>query len=1128
MRIAYMSDCFLELSDINSIESLKSRYHELSAFFHRLINRATASAQPGVEFSGPFAKTDYLLKEYGADRHLSFIVNDARVRFRHLSSLKDLSEEEKMNYYLLDFEAVARFAALIEKGNVPGEIAASFKGRRRSETKGELTDEYLRFIVNNFDERYIYASCEKYPDTTLRIDYLTSSSAFPYSAEYLRDILFQGAQINTIRPRIDNDTVYPELIIFEPDMLIDVSAVAGCFESYATDARIALLKRISPAPSGDAINLGNFASQLLDEEIHSGDAPSDYNRSVMEFFRNNALNLAAVTPSATFHNDAKRQHRNIHNALHRHLPDAFSGFDISDLMVEPSFFSEMLGLQGRMDLLQLDLRVLAEQKSGKGEWPYDNFITPRAREQHYVQLLLYMLIIRYNYRQRYESNRRMLNPFLLYSKYERSLLSLGFAPRLVAEAVKIRNLIAALDISYSEQGVAHLAELTPDMLNTRQANKLWENYTRSQLSSLLSPIRTVEQTDRLYYLRFMRFIAKEHLLAKRGNRRKENSGFASTWQSSLEEKIDSGNIYTSLRLSPDFPEKGRIEDITLLFTEDERNTMANFRIGDVVILYSYPEGSEPDARRNMVFRASIAEITATSLRLHLRAPQSSPKAFHNRLLPSEGELLWAIEHDFVESSFTGLYRAMHSFLSAPASRRDLLMFRRPPKKDENISLNLDHGAFNTLALHAKRARDFFLIVGPPGTGKTSFGLMTSLREELADPEAQVVMLAFTNRAVDEICTKLKADGIDYIRLGTELSCSSDKEKLLSNRIAGCRSANEVRRVITGTRVIVATTTALNASPLIFKLKCFSLAIIDEASQILEPHIIGLLSATTPEGTPAIGRFIMIGDHKQLPAVVQQTQEDSRVTVPELIDIGLTDCSRSLFERLMRRYGDNPDFCHMLTSQGRMHEDIADFPNKAFYNGRLSAVPLPHQTVRLSADNGSENDLRTILRSRRVAFLNVDSTGKGMSDKVNPDEARLIAEMVHQIYLIAPESFDPDRTVGVIVPYRNQIAAIRNEIARYGIAPLTEITIDTIERFQGSQRKYIIYGFTISKTYQLDFLTNQTFTERGSVIDRKLNVAMTRAEEHLLLVGNAPLLRSDFTFARLLDYLEERKAVYGSN
>ena len=1116
-----MNELLRDLIVINEEKTTGARYKALGAFFYRLINLKTAQARTGIEFRGPFAKTDYLLKEYEADYELSKSVNEARVRFRNLSSLSD---EEKKKAYPYDFEAMVRFTALVEHTGIPTPLLSIFPKKRENRERGKLAGEYMRFIVERFDDRFIYATSELFSDIPLRIDYSTPSTAFPYDLSYLREILFEGAQINVIRPRINQDTVYPELIIFEPDLLIDVSTVAACFESYATDSRIAMIKRISPPPAGDAINLGNFASQLLDEEIHS-ETRKPYAESVMDFFRQNALPLAAIPPQPGFHEDAKRQKNNIHNALHHELPKSFSGFDLDNVMVEPSFFSEMLGLQGRMDMLQLDLRLLAEQKSGKGNWPYNNFIIPTQREQHYVQLLLYMLIIRYNYRERYEANGYKLDPFLLYSKYDKSLLALGFAPSLLWEAVKIRNQIAARDIQYAEKGFTELSGLTPEMLNQHGETKLWTRYTFPQLSSVLSPIRTASALERDYYLRFMRFIAKEHLLAKTGNRKKENSGFAATWQSPLEEKIESGNIYTGLTLDTDSPTKGKIEEVKLCFTEDERNALANFRPGDVVILYSYPGDKEPDARRNMIFRGSIAEITSESILIRLRAPQSSPKPFLNRLDPSSAPLLWAIEHDFIEASFTGLYRSMHAFLSAPKSRRDLLMMRRTPTTDTSLSLKLDHGGFNDLALKAKQARDFFLIMGPPGTGKTSFGLISSLREELAEKDSNILILAFTNRAVDEICSKLAHDGIDYIRLGSELSCTSDKKHLLSRRIAKCSSTGELRDIIINTRVFVATTTALNASTLLFNLKKFSLAIIDEASQILEPHIVGLLSAVAPDNRPAIARFIMIGDHKQLPAVVQQTTADSMVDEKSLNEIGLHDCSRSLFERLINRYGSNPDLCFMLTSQGRMHEDIADFPNRAFYNGKLHPVPLPHQIAKLNIRKASPGSLEDIVRFSRIAFIDVRKRERGVSDKINLTEARLIARMVNHIFHLNRDSFDPDRTVGVIVPYRNQITAIRKEIANFGIDLLNGITIDTIERYQGSQRKFIIYGFTVSRSYQLGFLSDQTFKEGDDLIDRKLNVAMTRAEEHLLLVGNAPLLRSNAIFSRLLDYLEERNEVY---
>ena len=74
---------------------------------------------------------------------------------------------------------------------------------------------------------------------------------------------------------------------------------------------------------------------------------------------------------------------------------------------------------------------------------------------------------------------------------------------------------------------------------------------------------------------------------------------------------------------------------------------------------------------------------------------------------------------------------------------------------------------------------------------------------------------------------------------------------------------------------------LNSHAELPRMRHFSLAIVDEASQILEPHIVGILSARHSDGESSIGRFVLIGDHKQLPAVVLQAEADTRVTDPLL-------------------------------------------------------------------------------------------------------------------------------------------------------------------------------------------------------------------------------------------------------
>ena len=228
---------------------------------------------------------------------------------------------------------------------------------------------------------------------------------------------------------------------------------------------------------------------------------------------------------------------------------------------------------------------------------------------------------------------------------------------------------------------------------------------------------------------------------------------------------------------------------------------------------------------------------------------------------------------------------------------------------------------------------------------------------------------------------------------------------------------------------------------LLKLKHFTLAIVDESSQILEPHLIGLLSAHK-EGKEAIDKFVLIGDHKQLPAVVQQAPEESVVTEPELNAIGLSDCRNSLFERMLSRFktadGYDERFVYMLTKQGRMHRTIAEFPNIAFYGGKLDIVPLDHQ--QLPCDNAkTENSIEKMLSRHRVAFVAAEQPSLSPSIKTNQIEADMIAATVYHIYRLKEKTFDKDKTIGVIVPYRNQISTVRNAIDRFGADVLHDIT-----------------------------------------------------------------------------------------
>lgn len=1114
---------FDELEDaISQIPNYRAAYHSMNIVFKKCLNQKTHGIH--INFGGDFAKTDYLLKEYGANNRLMKATNDTRVRLRRQS---ELTEADLQKYFLYDIKNLCQFIAFIYKVDVPSKFVDRFPAEKAPSYIPALVGECIRCIVESWDNDFVYVRTEDTGDGNLsKVCYAHGNKFYNFDWTYLRDLFHKDSQLNLVRPREDDGVIYPELIIFEPDYLVNITTVAHCFTNYADSPLVDLIKKLESHKNTEAIVMGNLAGQLLDEAIHQLPNTHSYAESIKSFFKDNAISLLTANVPPKFHEKAQTQKYNIINAINVALKKEVGQFDPKNGIVEPSFFSEMLGLQGRMDYLQMDYKVLIEQKSGNGAFPYNNYVTPQQTEEHHVQMLLYMILIRYNYRELYERNGYIFQPFFLYSKYSNSLLRIGFAPQPIFKAIEVRNRIAWTEMMYTQpDGYRILDGLSPGDLNKKGVNNiLWTNYQCPQIAAVLDPIQQASDLEKAYYFRFLTFIANEHVMSKLGNKTKESSGFAAAWHNSLEEKRQAGNIYDSLRLlSPTKETTGRIRSVKLRFSENEDNDMSNFRVGDIVILYPYTEGKEPDARRTMVHRCTIEKIETDTIQLRLRAVQSD-----NCVFVAQINNPWAIEHDFMESSYSSLYKGMQAFLSAPKDRRDLLLLQREPQIDNAITLKGDYGEFNDLMLRVKRAKDIYLIIGPPGTGKTSYGMLNTVKEELLESDASILILSYTNRAVDEICSKLEAEDIDFIRIGGEYSCADNyRGNLLSSRIEQTGNLQGLKDMLLKTKVFVGTTTALNSNIALFQLKQFTLAVIDEASQILEPHLIGLLSATN-KNTPAIRKFVLIGDHKQLPAVVQQTEDVSRVQDVLLKGIHLTNCRMSLFERLLRQYAKNKDVTQMLRKQGRMHHDIAIFPNYAFYNNLLEEVPRPHQNIVLPTRGDGKNGIIDLLKTRRIVFVDSEKPNDSLSDKVNQTEAEMVAATVVKVYELEKlDAFDVNKTVGVIVPYRNQIATVRKAIDKYGIELLHDITIDTVERFQGSQRKYIIYGFTVQKYYQLNFLTNNVFEDRidGNIVDRKLNVAMTRAEEHLIMFGNAELLSNNFTFFKLMEFVRSKHGFF---
>ena len=1083
-----------------------------------------------------------------------------------------------------DCRALAIFVSAVVQEAIPSFLVGKIPARGRTTENIQITNyRYIRCIIREWDESTIQVAVtnQDSSEELLLVDYMNTPDYIDFS--YLRPMLREGMQLNLLDCTVTRKKVVPRLIVVEPDYLIDISTIANCFETYGHHPLLFTVNRLTPRLSNKHIVLGNFAGSALDDIINHP-AGYDIKDTFRSNFREKALDYATCPDfdAASFKQDAERQVENIKGIV----DEIFQTFDREKAILEPSFVCERLGIQGRVDLMTTDLKLLVEQKSGKNTFIERKYKNPHGSlhvEKHYVQVLLYYGILQYNF----QLSPKNAHIQLLYSKYPLpdGLLEVEPLQKLIREAIRFRNQAVATEFWMADNGFDRMLPLlTPQTLNVEKQNdNFYNRYLLPQLTETLAPLHQLNDIERAYFTRMMTFVIKEQLVSKVGVQEGVGNSNADLWNMPLAEKKETGNIYTGLTII----EKERsssfngYDTITLAVPQQGEDFLPNFRRGDMIYLYAYKKNEAPDVRMSILFKGSLQEIHGDRLVVHLNDGQQNPDLI-------SGDY-FAIEHAGSDIGGTSAIRSLYTFITSNEERRQLLLGQRVPRVDKSLTLSHSyHPDYDEIILKAKQAQDYFLLIGPPGTGKTSQALQFLVREQLAEkPKVQssklkvqnsILLLAYTNRAVDEICNMLTENELDYIRIGNEFSCDPKySDHLLKEVLDDNATLNSIKSTLADAQIVVATTSTMNSNAALFNIKHFDLAIIDEASQILEPNIIGLLTASPPAlsfregaaannslkglqrgdynmvnkysaniqqnltnlaapslkeraGGEAIGKFILIGDHKQLPAVVQQSDTEVLVEDETVKATHLNSCANSLFERLIltERAAGRTDFIGTLHKQGRMHPDIADFANRKFYaREQLECVPLAHQLEQTLAYNEtSEDETDDVLKAHRMIFIPSKPCRQlNISEKVNTEEARIITDLLRRLYRQLGKNFDPQKSVGVIVPYRNQIAMIRKEIEKLGIPELEEISIDTVERYQGSQRDIILYSFTIQSRYQLDFLTANTFYEDSLPIDRKLNVAITRARKQLILTGNEPTLRQNQIFAELIDYIKEKGGYY---
>ena len=1048
-------------------------------YMHETLVLACAEALKGSGqgFGNLMAQTDYLCKKAGVGVADRIAIQTMR---RHSNRRDSVLTRDDLRY---DVRALALFISAVFSEDIPHELVTRIPtmGRPTNLTL-RINQQYVRCVVSYWDNEFIYATTDE------------GSVCIKTDDETLRPLLTEGMQLNLLECHREGQTIQPKLIVVEPDFLVDISSLAACFSDKEHLPITYTLGRFKPQANTQPILLGNFAGAALDDIINQTDF--QVNDTIRHSFREQVLQFCTCPTfnPQQFKEDAYRQVENIKEAV-TELLESQQPKTKSQALLEPSFVCENLGLQGRVDLMTSDKHLLVEQKSGKN-WNLEHSANPTPiashlyAEAHYVQLLLYYGVLRYNF----HLSADKVDIRLLYSRYpaKQGLLVVNYYQKLFHEAIRLRNQIVAQEFKMAQEGIG-------------------------SIMPQIEVQKTLSDTERAYVERMLFFVYREQLAQKVGTQEGQGGAVANLWNMPLTEKRDTGSILYGLRMlhKEQSSTYNGFDRLTFSIPDMEDDFLPNFRRNDTVCVYAY-EG-EPNVCAAILFKGVIEQLTDHEVIVRLNDGQQNPEVF--------ADTTYAIEPSFSDRGTTASIRSLQAFCMASPERRALLLGEQAPRCDKSLQLFRSyHPHYDDILLKAKQARDYFILQGPPGTGKTSMALRFLVEEELSTVNCQLstvncqlstLLMSYTNRAVDEICAMLTDASIDYLRLGSETSCDPRfADHLLDRAIGEHPRLDKIRQMMMDTKVVVSTTSTMLSRPYLFQLKHFSLCIVDEASQILEPNIIGLLSS------PQIDRFILIGDHKQLPAVVQQPDDDPR----------LSACRLSLFERLLRveREAGRTAFTAILQRQGRMHPDIAAFPNEMFYaKEQLQAVPCPHQEEQqLNYTQPSKDKLDDLLKQRRVIFFPSDTrttrdtrttsaiSVTSISDKVNPYEAKMTADLLHRIYRQYGKHFDAARTVGVIVPYRNQIAMIRREIEALDIPVLLDISIDTVERYQGSQRDVIIYCFTVRKPYQLDFLTANCFEEDDKTIDRKLNVAMTRARKQLLMTGEERVLCQNPLFAEL--------------
>lgn len=508
------------------------------------------------------------------------------------------------------------------------------------------------------------------------------------------------------------------------------------------------------------------------------------------------------------------------------------------------------------------------------------------------------------------------------------------------------------------------------------------------------------------------------------------------------------------------------------------------------------KGSDFDAQRNQTF-AGIMQVVENGFRQSTMIPRQPDETILYRLDKDEFSNGMAMIRN-------NLIRLMEKDVFGVQALRRLIVENVAPTfkptasaytladTASQASLNVDQKSAIEKVMSAK---DYALVLGMPGTGKTT--TIAHIIRALVAQGKSVLLTSYTHTAVDNILLKLRNDGIGIFRLGAVAKVHPEVQEFADLAGIPIKTVEDLKRCYT--QPIVATT-CLGINHPIFNQRVFDYCIVDEASQITLPVCIGPIRMART--------FILVGDHYQLPPLVQnkEAQEGG-------LDI-------SLFKTLSDNH---PASVVNLEHQYRMCEEIMTLSNTLIYNGRLKcgtpavatrSIVIPnldalkqHHHNHLSIISADPKKvcrspirgscwLRDLLDpSVKACFVNTDpllslsrEALESGSRVTNPCEANLTTQLVESLITTGVASTD----VGVITLYRSQLALMKQSLRHR-----SGVEMHTADKFQGRDKEVVVLSLVRSNEDQ----------NVGELLKdwRRVNVALTRARTKLLILGSKSTL-----------------------